>query len=98
MTTEDKKLCEICGLKLAEYVCRICGRRVCRDDYDVEKGVCSICRDTMCEICGRYPAISYCMVCGRIGCEDCLIQVTPVSYVCKECVRRGLYRLELRRR
>ena len=36
-------LCEICGVKPAEFVCRECGRLVCRDHYDMVLGVCSEC-------------------------------------------------------
>lgn len=35
--------CEICGVKPAEFVCRECGRLVCRDHYDPLLGVCSEC-------------------------------------------------------
>lgn len=35
--------CEICGVKPAEFVCRECGRLVCRDHYDAVLGVCSEC-------------------------------------------------------
>ncbi|WP_244372465.1 hypothetical protein [Staphylothermus marinus] len=88
------KVCDICESKPAKYKCPVCGRYVCEDDFDFNKGVCKVCSETMCEICGKYPSIGYCMICGRNGCEDCLIQVTPVSYVCKECIRQGRYRLE----
>ena len=88
--------CSICGVKPAKYKCKRCGRHVCEDDYDPETGLCSVCLETNCEICGRYPAIGYCMVCGRIGCEDCLVQVSTVSYVCKDCIRSGRYRLNVK--
>ncbi len=86
--------CVICERKEAVHKCRLCGRPVCDDDYDQSTGLCSVCTTTRCEICGKYPAIGYCMICGRVGCEDCLIQVTLVSYVCKECMRKGLYKIE----
>ncbi|ADV64497.1 hypothetical protein Desmu_0178 [Desulfurococcus mucosus DSM 2162] len=84
--------CEICGEREAVYTCRLCGRRVCGDDYDSVKGVCKVCSEAMCEICGRQLAIGYCKYCGRIGCEDCLIQVSTVEYVCKDCAFK--YRLK----
>ncbi len=87
-------MCSICGFKEAKFKCRLCGRWACEDDYDEETGLCSICLSTRCEICGKYPAIGYCMICGRIGCEDCLVQVTTVSYVCKECLAQGKYVLK----
>ncbi|MCY0868096.1 MAG: hypothetical protein OWQ48_02545 [Desulfurococcus sp.] len=92
--------CEICGEKEAVYKCRLCGRAVCSDDYDHEKNLCSICSEALCEICGRQLSISYCKICGRIGCEDCLIQVTPVEYVCRDCALKlgltaGRYRFKL---
>lgn len=90
--------CVICGINDALYKCRLCGRMVCSKDYDHVIGLCSICKTTRCEICGRYPSIGYCLVCGRVGCEDCLIQVTLVSYVCRECVRKGLYELGVKGR
>ncbi|MCD6488318.1 MAG: hypothetical protein J7K21_03740, partial [Desulfurococcales archaeon] len=82
------KVCEICGLEPTRYQCRLCGRHVCKKDYDIDTGLCSICVMTRCEICRKYPAIGYCIICGRIGCEDCLIQINPVSYICRDCRRR----------
>jgi len=87
------ELCDICGMKPAKYECRLCGRKVCEEDYDHEKKLCKVCSSALCEICGKNLSIGYCMVCGRSGCEDCLIQVSTVSYVCKECIRKGRYRL-----
>ncbi|MEZ0393733.1 MAG: hypothetical protein ABWK00_01620 [Desulfurococcaceae archaeon] len=79
--------CEICMLRDATRTCPSCGRRVCDDDWDDERGVCKVCAETTCEICRRRPAIGYCRVCGRVGCEDCLIEESPVSYICVDCAR-----------
>ncbi len=87
-------VCDICGEPGAHHVCKRCGRRVCDLDYDENTGLCRICLETNCEICSKYPAIGYCMVCGRIGCEDCLVQISMVAYVCKECIRKGVYNLD----
>ena len=40
----DRPLCEICGKKPAEFVCKDCGRLVCRDDFDPVLWVCKECR------------------------------------------------------
>lgn len=71
---------------------------MCRHDYDPEKKMCLVCKNTLCEICGRGFAVGYCMYCGRVGCEECLVQVDPVRYVCRDCLARlgglrGVYRL-----
>lgn len=80
--------CSICEVKPGKYVCSICGRRVCEDDYVFEKKICIICAETLCEICGKYPSIGYCSSCGRLGCEDCLVQINLVSYKCRYCLRK----------
>ena len=43
MSGDKVPRCEICGVKPAEFVCRECGRLVCRDHYDMVLGVCSEC-------------------------------------------------------
>lgn len=37
------KLCEICGVRPAKYVCQRCGAAVCEHDFDLEHGLCSKC-------------------------------------------------------
>lgn len=86
--------CTICGFKKARFKCKLCSRQVCEDDYDKETGLCSVCLSTRCEICSKHLAIGYCMICGRIGCENCLLQVTTVSYVCRECLAQEKYLLK----
>jgi len=81
-------LCSICEQKPARYVCKMCGRNVCEDDYILEKGVCKICGEALCEICGKYLSIGYCRVCGRMGCEECLIHYDQVSYICIDCLKK----------
>lgn len=36
-------LCDICGSREAEYVCKGCGRLVCRVDFDYSTGLCRSC-------------------------------------------------------
>ncbi|MEM1628001.1 MAG: zinc finger HIT domain-containing protein [Desulfurococcaceae archaeon] len=80
-------LCEICGEREAIYKCKLCGRRTCSIDFNLGKGICNVCDDALCNICGNALSIGYCKICGRIGCEDCLIQVSLVEYVCKNCFK-----------
>jgi type II secretory pathway component PulF len=39
----DKPICEICGVKKAEYTCKDCGRLVCKEDYVPDLNVCIDC-------------------------------------------------------
>jgi hypothetical protein len=80
--------CEICGLNPAEYKCRVCGRRVCREDYIAERGVCAVCEATLCEVCKRGLSLATCIVCGRHCCEDCLVKVSQLEYMCVECFKK----------
>ncbi|MEM4769301.1 MAG: hypothetical protein QW205_00430, partial [Desulfurococcaceae archaeon] len=50
--------------------------------------MCVVCRDLLCKICKSYLSIGVCKYCGRLGCEMCLIQATPVEYICVECYRK----------
>jgi len=77
-------LCEVCERNEAKYACKLCGRKVCSKHIDSD-GICSICKLTLCERCHKYHAIGYCKICGRVLCEDCLVQVSPVEYVCIDC-------------
>ncbi len=80
--------CEICGEREALYKCRLCGRLVCPLHFNKKKGICSVCEMALCEICGRNLSIGYCPICGRLGCSDCLVQITPVVRVCKDCLAK----------
>ncbi|MCC6034780.1 MAG: hypothetical protein LM567_04710 [Desulfurococcaceae archaeon] len=80
--------CEICGFKQAVHECKICGRRVCYDDYNTEKGICSVCESALCQICGKYLSISTCISCGRQGCEECLVEISQVEYMCLDCLKK----------
>ncbi|MEM0246521.1 MAG: hypothetical protein QXG15_04170 [Desulfurococcaceae archaeon] len=82
--------CEICEIKEPLYTCKMCGRRVCDDDYDKITGYCLVCKDAICKICNRYLSIGVCKYCGRLGCERCLIQVSPIEYTCVDCRRKEL--------
>ncbi|MFZ8783336.1 MAG: hypothetical protein ACO2OR_05065 [Desulfurococcaceae archaeon] len=79
--------CEICHSKPAVYKCRVCGRRVCSDDYDVSDGVCSACSVTLCKVCRRNLSIATCSDCGRHCCEDCLVEISPLEYICIVCFK-----------
>ncbi|QRF73599.1 hypothetical protein Micr_00113 [Candidatus Micrarchaeum sp.] len=41
---EVTMLCDICGKRLASHTCRLCGRRVCSDDFDGKLGICKSCK------------------------------------------------------
>lgn len=38
-----KIICDICKHKVAERSCRLCGKRVCRDDYNSDMDMCRSC-------------------------------------------------------
>jgi|Deesub1362A_J573_1020465.scaffolds.fasta_scaffold00012_242 uncharacterized membrane protein len=38
-------LCDLCGTREAEYVCKGCGRLVCRVDFDYSTGLCRSCSE-----------------------------------------------------
>ncbi len=37
--------CDICGIRDAEYVCKGCGRLICRIDFDYTTGLCRLCSE-----------------------------------------------------
>ncbi|HDO19747.1 MAG TPA: orotate phosphoribosyltransferase [Thermoplasmatales archaeon] len=37
-------ICSICRRGGARYTCRLCGRIVCSDCFDVTNGICNVCR------------------------------------------------------
>ncbi|MEM3289914.1 MAG: hypothetical protein QW046_00080 [Candidatus Micrarchaeaceae archaeon] len=37
-------LCDICHLKQAKHVCKLCGRRVCDEHFDSRLGICTACK------------------------------------------------------
>ncbi|OYT63055.1 MAG: hypothetical protein B6U69_00085 [Thermofilum sp. ex4484_15] len=79
--------CEICGKEVTEtYTCKLCGRRVCKEDFDKGSGICEICKETLCALCKVRLAIAICNECGRLVCEDCSIKV-GVGYLCKDCAK-----------
>lgn len=39
-----KKLCQICGIRIAERTCPLCGRGVCDKDFDAKAGICISCK------------------------------------------------------
>lgn len=38
-----KVICDICGRNIAYRSCRLCGKRVCRDDYNSDMDMCKSC-------------------------------------------------------
>lgn len=85
-----KLKCEICEMKTPLYACKMCGRRVCDDDYDKDMGYCLVCKEAVCKVCNKHLSVGVCKHCGRPGCENCLVQVSLIEYVCIECHRKGL--------
>ncbi|MGB9725562.1 MAG: hypothetical protein ACPLZ8_02775 [Fervidicoccaceae archaeon] len=89
-------LCEICGRRKAELSCPKCGRRVCRECFNEEKGICLVCSETICERCGKKHSVERCQICGRLICPDCLVRVDKVRAVCLDCFqelgKEGVYR------
>ncbi|ADG91327.1 hypothetical protein Tagg_1058 [Thermosphaera aggregans DSM 11486] len=81
--------CEICMVNDAVHTCRLCGRKVCGEDFEGDRGICKACSLTLCEFCGKQLSVGYCIVCGRLGCEDCMIQISNVAYMCKECFSKN---------
>ncbi len=84
--------CEVCRRREARYVCRICSREVCGEHYDLTRGICAICSETMCAMCGTRLAVDSCAICGRLTCRQCSIELQPGIRVCGDCYR-GLPRL-----
>jgi len=44
---EVEGICNICGKPGKMYTCSLCGNNVCKDCYDLTKGLCKLCK--------RYP-------------------------------------------
>lgn len=85
-TVEDSSdLCEICREKNAMYTCKLCGRRVCSDDWRGEH--CSVCEATLCQVCLNRLSVGYCAVCGRLVCENCSLEI-GAARVCEQCASK----------
>lgn len=80
--------CEICEVEFTKHRCPLCGRLVCDVHFNPKKRMCRICEMALCELCSKALAVSYCPICGRLGCSDCLVQLTPVVRVCKDCIAK----------
>jgi len=80
--------CEICGRRSAEITCKKCGRHVCRECFDFERGVCLVCSETLCERCGRKHSVERCQICGRSICPDCLVRIDKARAVCIDCFNK----------
>jgi len=78
--------CELCRYGYAERICPICGRRVCRRDYDETLNMCSACREALCNVCNRNLSVSRCCICGRLVCAKCSIDLDGVRRVCFLCI------------
>lgn len=81
-------LCEICEEKEAHYVCRLCKRKVCEDDFNKERGICKVCEMSICEICNENLSIGYCEICGRLICEKCTAYSNGTSRICVGCISK----------
>lgn len=79
--------CEICWENKPVTSCRLCGRKVCDEDYDKERDVCKACSEAICQICDRNLSIGYCRICGRLVCDLCSIK-NNVALVCVQCSPR----------
>ncbi len=73
-------ICEICEDEIASRVCKICGRRVCKNHFNEELQICKVCEITLCYICMSRFAVTVCAVCGKPICE-------------KDSSKFGLYRI-----
>jgi hypothetical protein len=78
-------LCEICEEKEAKYSCKLCGRKVCEDDFVKEKGICKVCEISLCQICHQHLSLGYCEICGRLICDECTAYFDGSRRICKEC-------------
>lgn len=72
----------------------MCGRFVCRDHFNVPRGLCVVCIDSLCEFCGSRPSIARCIYCGKLGCTECLVQIDNVRRACRDCVRLSSVRIQ----
>ena len=79
--------CEICRENEPSHVCRLCGRRVCDEDYDERGEICIACSEVICQICRENLSIGYCRVCGRLVCDLCSVK-NGATLVCVECLPR----------
>ncbi len=79
-------LCEVCWAAEAEHECGMCRRRVCREHFKADAGICSICFENLCEVCGQRLAVDSCVVCGKLVCRRCSEDLQPGIRVCRECL------------
>ncbi|RLE61523.1 MAG: hypothetical protein DRJ32_01105 [Thermoprotei archaeon] len=81
--------CEICDSFTKDvYICKLCGRKVCKEHYDETKSICLVCAVTLCQLCGKRLARGNCAVCGKLVCSACSIKV-GAGLVCKRCLQTG---------
>jgi len=82
----EKFICEICGKEYNKLnVCKICKRDVCDNEFDINKGICEVCKMTLCELCHKYLAVGICFKCGRLVCELCSKKIN-VAFICNKCI------------
>jgi hypothetical protein len=77
--------CQICEENQAKYTCKLCGRKVCEEDFVKEKGICKVCEMSLCEICHENLSIGKCEKCGRIICEKCTAYFDGARRYCIIC-------------
>ena len=82
---ESSWKCDICEENIAVFICRLCKRKVCIDDFMLEKGICKVCEMSLCQICKRNLAIGKCENCGKIICQACTAYFDGARRYCKEC-------------
>ncbi|QGR19321.1 hypothetical protein D1868_04550 [Stygiolobus azoricus] len=77
--------CEICEENSQLFVCKICRRKVCLEDFVITQGICKVCEMSLCQICRRNLSIGKCENCGRIICQSCTEYFDGARRYCKEC-------------
>ncbi|AAY80748.1 hypothetical protein [Sulfolobus acidocaldarius] len=82
---ESSLKCEICEEEIGTFECKICGRNVCKLDFNEEKNICKVCEMSLCEVCGEKLSIGKCEKCGKIICEKCVGYNDGVRRYCKNC-------------
>lgn len=77
--------CDICEENASVFVCRICRRKVCPEDFLFDRLICKVCEMSICEICGKNLSIGKCENCGKIICQDCTAHFDGARRYCIQC-------------
>ncbi|BBG23822.1 hypothetical protein IC006_1117 [Sulfuracidifex tepidarius] len=88
INSKDSLKCEICWENDSKHCCKICGRKVCEEDFNKERGICKVCEMSICQLCQRNLAIGYCECCGRLVCIECTAYHDKSRRICKECFQK----------